>query len=63
VGWVYLPDHGKSSRRRAHESVMASEAKKHLGKIKHANTHYHFTLPKCNYTDSSVQHDFITYFT
>jgi hypothetical protein len=30
--WEYLPDHGKSPHRRVRESVMASEAKRHLEK-------------------------------
>jgi hypothetical protein len=32
VDWACLPDHGKYRRRHAHESSMASEAKKYLGK-------------------------------
>jgi hypothetical protein len=33
VDWVCLPDHGKYPHHHAHESLMASEAKKYLGKI------------------------------
>jgi hypothetical protein len=33
VDWVCLPDHGKYRHCHVHESSMASEAKKYLGKI------------------------------
>jgi hypothetical protein len=36
---------------------------RNIWKILHANIHHHFTLPRCNDTDSYVQHDFITYLT
>jgi hypothetical protein len=42
---------------------MASEAKNIWEKYNIADTHHHFTLTKRNDTDSSVQHDIITYFT